>query len=345
MFKRSVLITLAILMIALPAFAGTGGSHGVGWLGVLFGLPAVGLIMNASTLVALQKNFRALYNQAFEATTPVWPSIAMEAPSDGAEENYQWLGDVPGMKEWLDEKTLEKLMGFQYTIRNKDWESTITVDRNDIEDDRLGIYRPKLLELGGEARRHPDELVCTIRKAGAASLCYDGQYFYDTDHVIGKSGTLSNKLTGTGVTLATVTADFIAARAALRKFKNDMGKPFIRNSGKLQLQCTIPPDLEGVFEQLANATMIGSTDNVLKGAFTYNVDQYLSDVNDWYLDYIGGFIKPFVFQNRKSPEFVQLDNPNTTEMVFMRKKLAFGVEARYNVGYGLWQYSIMTTNT
>ena len=341
MFKRSILLTLAILMIALPAFAGTGGSHGGGWLWLL-GLAPIGLVMNASTLVALQKNFRALYNQAYEAATPAWPKVAMEAPSTGAEENYQWLGDVPGMKEWLDEKTLEKLMGFQYTIRNKDWESTITVDRNDIEDDRLGIYRPKILELGGEARRHPDELVCTIRKAGDSSLCYDGQYFYDTDHVIGKSGTLSNKLTGTGTTVAQIRADAIAARAALRKFKNEFGKPFVRKTGALELLATIPPDLEGQFEDLNNP---GPGSTVAKFNLPYAVDPYLADTNDWYMDYVGGFVKPFVFQNRKNPDFVQLDNPNTTEMVFMRKKLAFGVEARYNVGYGLWQYSIKTTNT
>lgn len=239
MFKRRILEVLGVLlMLATFTILAPAMPHETG--------VSLALMMSAGTLVSLQKNFRALYNQAYEATVPVWPNVAMEAPSGGAEENYQWLGDVPGMKEWLDAKALEKLMGFQYTIRNKDWEATITVDRNDVEDDRLGIYRPKLLELGGEARRHPDELLSVVRRGGASGLCYDGQYFYDTDHVQGKSGTLSNKLTGTGVTLAQFTADFIAARAALRTFKNEQGKPFIRQSGKLQLQVTIPPALEGI---------------------------------------------------------------------------------------------------
>ena len=347
MLKRIVFVTavlLALVVITVPVLAGTGQQVEPGALGMI-GFFVVGLVANASTIAALQKNFQALFRSAYEEYETTWPRVAMEAPSEGAEENYQWLGDVPSIKEWIDSKTLEQLRGFQYTIRNKDWEGTITVDRNDIEDDRLGIYRPRIIELGQEAKRHPEELVSTTRRAGVTELCYDGQFFYDTDHVIGKSGTLSNKLTGTGATLAQVKVDFTVARKTLRNFKNDQGKPFIRRAGKLALLCTIPADLEGVFEELANATLISNTTNVLKGAFDYQIDPYLTDANDWYLDYIGAPIKPFVFQNRKRPDFVALDNPNTTESVFMRKKLAYGVEARYNAGYGFWQYSILTTNT
>jgi phage major head subunit gpT-like protein len=107
---------------------------------------------------------------------------------------------------------------------------------------------------------------------------------------------------------------------------------------------TCPPDLEGVFEELANATTINNNDNVLKGAFEYMVDANLSDTNDWYLDYVGGVVKPFVLQMRKKPTFVAADNPDSPN-VFMKKKFLYGSEARYNVGYALWQFSIMTTNS
>ena len=345
MKKRIFLIAILAMLVALPALAGTttGQNAGSGIM-LSLGIGAVGLVLNASTLIALQKSFKAIFQEAVEAIQPAWTQVAMEAPSDTAEENYQWLGDVPAIREWLGDKVIKELKGFQYTLRNKDWESTIGVDRNNIEDDQLGLYRPRIQQLADEGMRHPDELVSTVRVAGTSAACYDGSYFYLATHSMGKSGTLSNLLGGTGHTLTTVAVDFITARAALRKFKTDTGRPFIRRAGKLDLKVTCPPDLEGVFEALATSTMIGTSDNTLKGAFTYIVDPYLTDPTDWYLDYVGSPVKPFVVQMRKRPQFVGMDDP-TAEKVFMQKKFLYSVEARYNVGYGLWQYSIKTTNT
>lgn len=338
-----ILAMLVVPILSLPALAATEGEgRAIHESPLLF--IVIGGIVSASTLIGLQKSFRALFLQVYEAIEPMWTKVAMEAPSESAEENYQWLGRVPAMKEWLDTKTLEALRGFDFLIKNKDWESTIEVDRNHIEDDKLGMYRPRILELAEEAKRHPDELVSQVRRDGATKLAYDGQFFYDTDHLEGASGTQSNKLTGTGITIATITADFRAARAALRKFKDDQGKPFVRRTGRLDLLVTIPPDLEGVFEELANATFISNTENVLKGAFQYVVDPYLTDATDWFLDYVGAPIKSFILQMRKRPDFVALDTPEASETAFLRRKYLYSVEARYNVGYGLWQYSILTTN-
>jgi len=344
MFTRFKHIFLTVLALMTPSAAALAGNGAESTQMLLLTPIAIGAVMSAQTLIGLQKSFRALFLQAYEAYTPDWPRYAMEIPSEAAEENYQWLGTVPAVKEWVDVKTLDQLLGFNYSIRNKDWEATLEVDRNDIEDDRLGMYRPRILEMAQEAKRHPEELISQLRRNGASSKCYDGKNFYATDHVIGKSGTMSNKLTGTGVTVDKITADFRAARAALRKFKDDRGRPFVRRTGKLDLLVTVPPDLEGVFEELANATLINNTTNVLKGAFEYRVDPFLTDTNDWYVDYVGGVVKPFIFQNRKNPDFVAQDQPDA-ESVFMRRKVRYGTEARYNAGYALWQYSILVTNT
>ena len=37
-------------------------------------------------------------------------------------------------------------------------------------------------------------MLTTLMIAGESSLCYDGQYFFDTDHSDGASGTLSNSI-------------------------------------------------------------------------------------------------------------------------------------------------------
>lgn len=294
-----------------------------------------------STLIATQKSFRALFLASFDGTLTFWEKHAMVIPSSHHSEVYNWLGRVSAMREWIDNKALDQLRGFDFTIKNKDWENTIEVDRNDIEDDMLGLYAPRIQDLGMRAKQHPDSLLSLRRREGTTVLDYDGQFFYDIDHAEGSSGIQSNKLTGTGTTAAAVRTDLFAAKAAFRKFKDDRGEPFVQNMGNLDVIATIPPDLEKVFDELNNPAL-GST--TPKTPIVYEVDPRLTDVNDWYLDYVGFPVKPFVYQQRKAVNFVALDDPNVSETVFMRKKFYYGVEGRYNIGYGLWQFSILITN-
>jgi phage major head subunit gpT-like protein len=56
----------------------------------------------------------------------------------------------------------------------------------------------------------------------------------------------------------------------------------------------------------------------------------------WYLVDTSKAIKPFIFQLRKAPEFVS-QTKTDSEDVFMRGEYKYGLEARGNTGYGLWQ--------
>lgn len=294
------------------------------------------MIVNAGTLIALQKSYRALFMQSFDAYTPSWQDIAMLIESEALSVNHNWLGRPPAMKEWIDSKALESLSGNEYILAVKEWESTIEVFRPHIEADQLGLYRPRIMELGQRAKQHPDALVTAVRVAGASALCYDGQFFYDTDHAEGKSGVQSNKLSQTGVTLANIITDFNLAVAALRGFKDDKGEPFNGDDLKLRVECG--PALEAQFRDLLNAKIISNTENTLVGAAALKVNNRLTG-NTWWLDEIGGMVKPFIYQVRKQASFVDLIDA-TNEMVFMRQKYAFSAEASYNAGYGLWQKSV-----
>lgn len=293
----------------------------------------------ASTIIAAQKSFSALYRESFDKAEPAWPGIVMLAPSMSAEENYQWLGATPRIKEWLDQKTIDRLRGFDFLIKNRDWEATIAIKRNDFEDDKLGLHTPRIQEMGVEAKVHPDELLSLARTTNG--LCYDGQNFYDTDHAEGDSGNQVNTFAGAGTTAANVRADYFAALSRFRLFKDDRNRPRIRRMGTLALKATIPAALEAVFNELNNPAP-GST--VPKTPIEYIVDPYLTDVNDYYYDYVGSAVRAFILQMRKEPVPVEMTDPQA-ELVFMSGELHFGVEARYNLGYGLWQHSIRITNT
>lgn len=56
----------------------------------------------------------------------------------------------------------------------------------------------------------------------------------------------------------------------------------------------------------------------------------------WFLIDTSRVIRPLILQKRKPYNFVQMDGEKD-ENVFMRKEYLYGVDARLNVGFGLWQ--------
>ncbi len=143
------------------------------------------MIVNQATLQGIYKSFSTIFKQAFDSAPSMWEQVAMRAPSTGRSVDYKWLGDFPMMREWLGERVIKDLSAFSYEIVNKDFEATIEVDRNDIEDDQIGVYTPMVQGLGATAKQHRDILVFGLLKEGFSTLCYDGQYFFDTDHPVG----------------------------------------------------------------------------------------------------------------------------------------------------------------
>lgn len=307
-------------------------------------------VTNASTLIGIQKSFNVLYLDAFSKYSPVYPKVAMTVSSDGADMNHQWLGRVPQMREWIGAKVITEMRGVDWYVKNLPYEMTVSVKKFDIEDDKLGIYRPMVQQLGQRAATNTDKLLSDARVKGAATLCYDGQFFYDTDHAEGQSGAQSNVYGGSGVTLAALEADFEGARARLKSYKDDRGEPFIVEGLQVagqeaQFLVTCPPALEPQFLRLFLSDLIDNTTNVNKGRAIVVCDSRLTDANDWYLDHVGDMIKPFLNQVRKAPELIALFDPKNSDHVFRTGEFLYGIESRGNVTYGLWQKSVKVTNT
>lgn len=141
------------------------------------------MLITASTLQALQQGFNAAFLQGFGSVKPSWNLIAMRVPSSTKTENYGWMKDLPGMREWVGQRVIHNLESAGAQLTNKNYEHTIGVDRNDIEDDRLGIYSPMFSMQGEIVASHPDSLVWGLLPQGFTTKGFDGQYFFDTDHV------------------------------------------------------------------------------------------------------------------------------------------------------------------
>ena len=304
------------------------------------------MIINKANLEAVFLNIKTTFNKAFEAAPSDWEATPMKVPRGSSQNNYNWLSRFPKMRKWLGDKVIKALSAFKYVIVNDDFEATVEVDRNDIEDDTLGIYGPMAQEAGYSAKQLPDELVADLKNGIMTTECYDGQYFYDTDHPVGNGGevpvaSVSNKITAvlSAATLAAVEASYGALRHAIMNFKDDEGRPL----GLVPNLLEVPPALEGVANIIATSDKLqDNSPNPYKGTCTVKVNPRLTSATMYMLHVTNRPLKPFIFQERKAPVFVQQTDQNSDD-VFMRKKFKYGCEARGAVGVGLWQLSAAST--
>ena len=146
---------------------------------------------------------------------------------------------------------------------------------------------------------------------------------------------------GSGTTIAGFQADLASARALLRLFQDDQGRP-MNNVGNTIM---VPPGLEQLAYQAltitfpaaaptAAAAVPATANGVLEAAgYRIYVNPYLTDANDWYLMSVSAARKPFIFQSRLKPAFEGITTP-TSESGIIRDRYVYTARARYQVGYG-----------
>jgi len=142
------------------------------------------MILNATNFRSLYISYSAAFTNGLGMAASTYERIAMRVPSTTRTQEYGWLGQMPRVREWIGERVIQGLNTYGYSIRNRPFELTIGVDREDIEDDNIGIYTPLFTEMGRATATFPDELVWPLLSAGFVTACYDGQYFFDTDHPV-----------------------------------------------------------------------------------------------------------------------------------------------------------------
>lgn len=136
----------------------------------------------AEIIEALQATMSAAYTRGLTAAQPQWSKIATEVPSSGAANYYGWLKDLPGIQEWVGDRQLADVGKHRYAIENKTFESSISISRDEVDDDQIGHYSVISQNYGAQVALFPDTLSYPLLAAGFDTLCYDGQNYFDTDH-------------------------------------------------------------------------------------------------------------------------------------------------------------------
>lgn len=135
-------------------------------------------------ITALMTGYRSDFQAGVSMAPSQYKKIAMTVPSTSKSNTYGWLGQFPQFREWIGSRVIEKMKAYGYAIVNKTFEGTVAINRDDFEDDNLGIYSPLFQEMGRAAAAQPDELVFAALRDGINAACYDGQNFFDTEHPV-----------------------------------------------------------------------------------------------------------------------------------------------------------------
>ena len=305
--------------------------------------------INAANLQGLFRGYRVAFMEQLQGAPPVSEAFMMRVPSTAMIEEYDWLGAVPGMQELVTEIQIANLSAAGWTIRNKEWYSTVGVKQFRIETDTYGIYTPTFASMGLAARQHPDQLNAALLAGGFTNKCYTGSYFFGANQV-SVPGSLY-PFTNTGTELLTP-ASYATRRANLAGRLNAQGRAMGLG---LDLRLVVPPALESTARAVIIADTVlqsnaqggaAAVSNIQANTAKIQVFPQLAAYSNtaWFLLEVGYPIKPLVFQTNKDVTLLSLTNPES-DHVFKRHEFLYQAYARYNSGYMLPELAEGSTGT
>lgn len=316
-------------------------------------MPSTGLGQLSSRAI------RGMFYEELEmATAMSWiDMIANLFTSDQESETYRWLSQSPKMREWLNGRHAKGFSVNGISIENLEFEATIEFFLKELRRDKTGQVRIRLGELVDRSQSHWASLLTTLIENGNAVACYDGQYFFDTDHSEGSSGTMKNLLaagdyaelnvgTPTNPTPGEMADVLMKLIQHLYSLKDDQGEP--RNETALKFLAMVPINLWGATATAISSNQLtastGSRDNPLKGQkFSIEVvpNPRLTWTTDLAVFRTDARAKPFIRQTEKEVELKILGDGSDLE--FNENKWQVGIDASRNVGYGMWWQAVRGT--
>lgn len=287
--------------------------------------------ITTQSLVSAKRGLQKVFDKAYHGITELWwLALALKSNSTGAEEEYHWLGSIPGLKELLGEITISNLLRHGFTIKNKEWHDTIGIKRVDIERDRLGVYNPLVELMAESAANHPGELLAQLMVDGFTATDYTKTPFFATGKKAhAKAVAFSNK--GTKKLSQT---NFRTARANLTGRLNSAGRAM--RLGK-NLLLIVSPTYEATAKEITTAEKINNNTNIDRGTATVLVLPELLALNaehNWFLVEVGSAMKPFILQTEVAPRSAMCTDPDDSHVI-KTGEFIYQVNARHNAGYGL----------
>lgn len=289
------------------------------------------MLINRANLDTLFQTFLAKFTEAQKAaSTRPYPNalmvddIALAIPVTGSGTVHSWLEQIKGIHEWVGDRVINNLKIGQITVTNRPFENTISVKRDDIEDDQYGMFAPLIGMMGADAENLWPKLA--VEALVGNGTWADGNPFFCSARIMGES-TITN-----AVTTALSTTAVEAGLTAIRGWTLAGGEP-----ADVVPEClVVGPSLEGTAKAIIEADIVANAGGTLAVSnvstarmLKVRVDSRLigTHANKWYITCRKGGIPVVCVQKRKLPKLTALDR-DTDENVFKRGEYLYGTDCR-----------------
>jgi len=279
--------------------------------------------------------------------------------SDQESETYKWLGQVPAMREWVGGRNAKGFLENGITIENKHFEATLEVLVREMRRDKTGQVLVRIDELADRTNAHWAKLLSELIVNAESTVCYDGQYFFDTDHTEIDSGVQSNKLSIDISALPTevhgsptlpsveeLQLAILNCIQAIYAFKDNQGEPM--NENARQFLVMVPTSMWHAAKAATAAPVITSGQtNIVQVLDEVSVSVTQNPRLTW-TDKLAvfrtdGSVKSFIRQEEEPVTLKAI--AEGSELEFDEDKHHYGVDSWRNVGYGFWQHACLAQLT
>jgi phage major head subunit gpT-like protein len=280
--------------------------------------------------------------------------------SDQSSEDYKFLGQSPAMREWVGGRQAKGFSGSGLTIVNKHYEATIEVTKRDLRRDKTPQLQARISEFADRAQTHWASLLSTLLINAPSTVCYDGQFYFDTDHSEGDSGSQSNDITVdisalpaavhgvvTAPSVEEMQQAILQGIAQILSFKDDKGEPMNENARAFTVVVPVALYLVAVAAVSTLTTMAlqqNLNPNLIAG-LTVNVQMNarLTWTDSFSVFRTDSPIKGFIRQTEQENELKA--KAEGSEFEFDNDAWQFGIDNWRGVGYGYWQRACYVTMT
>jgi phage major head subunit gpT-like protein len=277
-------------------------------------------------IAALQVTFRRDYDGAYGDTPTWWPMFATQVPSGSAKSIQGWLARSLRVRKWLGPRVIRSLYTHSQEIPNEDFELTVGVPRNDIEDDILDVHSRGMADFGRANAKWPDDLL--FERLAENPVCFDGLTFFNGAHTLDPNQTQSNDFN-----LPLTAENYDTVRTSMASYTGEDSKPL----GVLPRRLVVPPQLETTGKEIvmADRNDAGAT-NVLKGtAEVVMIPELALYPTQWHLIDATKGINPWFWQLRRAMRLILKSSPGDNN-VFWDKEIIWGSDGRGQVAPGPW---------
>ena len=273
----------------------------------------------------------ALFDKIFGEAPGTYTAFTTEIATSKEINKMNWLGAPPMLQEFKGSTVFGKALTHDYTVIITEQAIGIEISKAQFRRDDTGTIALFIANFMVQAAKYREKTCHQTLSDGFDTDCFDGEFFYDTDHSFG--GSTYNNLITTLLDSET-TGNYEVAWTTINTALDDAGEPL----GSVPDLLVVHPTRRVEARKLLHSELISdgttSMSNVLKNDVDLLVSPWLNqDTDEWHLLAAGVPLKPVMLFVEQEPELLAQNNMDSDASI-ERGMFRYKIESAIKRGFG-----------